>query len=215
MLVCNTPKIFFTANPAALNKYSASRPVLCNQALSGNDCRRWESFSARFPPDEKVKWHFCQTHQTRRENTEVGRFFEVQRWHSKEIHDFWLRILRVSWFRHFVMQLPLPNLQTYSAQNTKPSRNIWMHYISMDSEDVSTLLYPINIKILHSRIPLIWNYTCQHVDTKTVFLWQHTMCFVIKNRFEFLRKLILKCTPNFKHEFNKKMNQVQAIWIRN
>jgi len=99
-----------------------------------------------------------------------GNFFEVQQLNAKEILDFWLRILPVSWFRHFVMQLPLPPLQKYSAQNTKTSRNFSMHYISMDSEDLSTLLYPINIKILHYRIPLISKYTCHHAHTKTVFL---------------------------------------------
>jgi hypothetical protein len=61
--------------------------------------------------------------------------------------QFWWRILPVSWFRHFVVQLPLPTLHKCSAEDTKTSRNISMHYICMDSEDLSTLSYLMVTKI--------------------------------------------------------------------
>jgi len=48
------------------------------------------------------------------------------------------------------MQIPQPDLQKCSAEDTKTSRNISMHYICMDSEVLSTLSYPIDIKIYMS-----------------------------------------------------------------
>jgi hypothetical protein len=112
VFVSKTPKIFTAAD---LKKYSASRLVYCKQALSCTYCRRWESFSTGFSTDEMVSGHFFTTHQPLRKKPEVGRFFEVQQRNAKEIHDFWWRILPVSWLRHFVMQLPLPTFHKCSA----------------------------------------------------------------------------------------------------
>jgi YbbR domain-containing protein len=45
------------------------------------------------------------------------------------------------------MKLPFPTLQKRSAEDTKNSRNVSLHYIYMDNEDLSILSYPFDIKI--------------------------------------------------------------------
>ena len=144
----------------ALNEYSTSRFVYCTQALSGTDCRRWENFSAGFPPDEKFEeLFFLHFIKLKGKNRSWGDFFkfrgEMQRKSTILVVNFTCFLVQIFCDATNHCQL-YKNVQHKTPRLYATSRCITYNWTAK--------------MFLHYCIPLISNYTCQHVDTKTVFL---------------------------------------------